>query len=63
MRRDLQQIEDMWGAQERLDDSRTPRMQHVQLVRRRLTKKEKHQSGREAYGRKLLGERERAPHL
>ena len=25
MRRDLQQIEDMWGAQERLDDSRTPR--------------------------------------
>ena len=29
------------------------RMQHVQLVRRRLTKKEKHQSRREAYGRKL----------
>ena len=25
MRWDLQQIEDMWGAQERLDDSRTPR--------------------------------------
>ena len=29
------------------------RMQHDQLVRRRLTKKEKHQSRREAYGRKL----------
>ena len=28
------------------------RMKHVQLVRKRLTKKEKHQSRREAYRRK-----------